>query len=146
MTSHNSSLLPLMDLWWAHTLKFSPHYGTSPIQPLHLPVTWKGHNSPLYSCPHLVQYLIPFNHTETSSSTFSSSWIPHYLSSLHVEKTCSHASSLPSSSKHISPLIVSFKRSACNGSLSVCFPCAIFFFDEPVRESLTLFFIYIIIE
>jgi hypothetical protein len=43
-----------------------------------------------------------------------------------VEKTCSHASSLPSSSKHISPLIVRFKRSACNGSLSLfVFPCTI---------------------
>ena len=72
--------------------------------------------------PPLVQHLIPFHHAETLSSTFSSFSIPHYLSSLHVEKTCSHASSLPSSSKHNSPLIVSFKRSACNGSLSVCFP------------------------
>ena len=120
ITSQNSSLFPLMDLWWAHTLKFSPHYWTSPIQPLHLPVTWKGHNSPLYSCPPLVQHLIPFHHAETSSSSFSSFSIPDYLSSLHVEKTCSHASSLPFSSKHISPLIVRFKRSACNGSLSLC--------------------------
>jgi len=68
-----------MDQCSAHTSKFSPHHGPSPIQPLPLSFMWKCRSSSLHSCPplphmHKLQHLILLNHLTPppSSSLFNS--------------------------------------------------------------------------